>query len=119
MIVLNETLLCKFFQNFYSQARLTDNTSELGLYVILYAAKLIQLAEDVLNKTGICKLLHEMIKTNEDWSCLMQLRKDITSLMLVLSEKYSSECFIDSLVDSPSVFQSTNDNSSEFGYSSN
>ena len=83
------------------QARLTDNTSELGLCAILYAAKLVQSAEDVLTKTGICKLLHEMIKTNEDRSCLKQLQKYITSLMLVLSEKYSSECFIDSLVDYP------------------
>jgi hypothetical protein len=57
------------------QARLTDNTSELGLCVILYAAKLVQSAEDVLTKTGICKLLHEMIKTNEDRSCLKQLQK--------------------------------------------
>jgi hypothetical protein len=50
---------------------------------------------------------------------LKQLQKDITSLMLVLSEKYSSECFIDSLVDYPSVFHSINNNSSDFGYSSN
>jgi hypothetical protein len=60
-----------------------------------------------------------MIKTNEDRLCLMQLQKDITSLMLVLSEKYSSECFIDSLVEYPSVFHSINDDSSDFGYSSN
>ncbi len=80
------------------QARLTDNTSELGLCVLLYAAKLVQSAEDVVTKTGICKLLHEMIKINEDRSCLKQLQKDVTSLMLVLSEKYSSEHFIDSLV---------------------
>jgi hypothetical protein len=101
------------------QAKLTDNTLELGLCVILYAAKLVQSAEDVLTKTGICKLLHEMIKTNEDRLCLKQLQKDITSLMLVLSEKYSSECFIDSLVDYPSVFYSINNDSSDFGYSSN
>jgi hypothetical protein len=70
---------------------------------MLYAAKLVQSAEDVLTKTGLCKLLHEMIKNNEDRSCLKQLRKDITSLMLVLLEKYTSEHFIDSLVDYPSV----------------
>ncbi len=39
--------------------------------------------------------------------------------MLVLSEKYSSECFIDSLVDYPSVLHSINDNSSDYGYSWN
>jgi hypothetical protein len=50
---------------------------------------------------------------------LKQLQKDITSLMLVLSEKYSSECFIDSLVDYPSVFNSIDDNSSDIGYFSN
>ncbi len=101
------------------QARLTDDTSESGLRVILYAAKNVQSAEDVLTKTGTCNLLHEMIKTNEDRLCLKQLRKDITSLMLVSSEKYSSECFIDSLVYYPSVFHSTNNDSSDFGYSSN
>jgi hypothetical protein len=45
--------------------------------------------------------------------------KRLTSLMVVLSEKYSSECFIDSLVDYPSVFHSISDDSSDFGYSSN
>jgi hypothetical protein len=45
--------------------------------------------------------------------------KDITSLVLILSEKYSSECFIDSLVDYPAVFHSINNDSSNFGYSSN
>jgi hypothetical protein len=34
-------------------------------------------------------------------------------------EKYSSEHFIDSLVDYPSVFHSINNNTSNFGYSSN
>jgi hypothetical protein len=103
----------------YLQARLTDNTSESGFCVKLYAAKLVQSAEYLLTKIGTCKSLHEMIKTNEDRSCLKQLQKDITSLMLVLSEKYSSECFIDSLVDYLSVFHSINDDSSVFGYSSN
>ncbi len=43
----------KNFQNsyfLYLQARLTDNTSESGLNVILYAAKLVQSAEDGLIK---------------------------------------------------------------------
>jgi hypothetical protein len=35
------------------------------------------------------------------------------------ARKYSSECFIDSLVDYPSVFHSINKDSSDFGYSSN
>ncbi len=98
---------------------LTDNTSESGLCVILYAAKLVQSAQDILTKTGLVKLLHDMIKTNENRSCLKQLQKDLTSLMLVSLEKYSSKCFIDSLVDYPSVFHSTNNDTSDFGYSSN
>jgi hypothetical protein len=36
-----------------------------------------------------------------------------------LLEKYSSECFIDSLVDYPSVFHSINEDTSDFGCSSN
>jgi hypothetical protein len=81
--------------------------------IILYATKLVQSAEYVFTKKGTCKVLHEMIKTNEDMSCLKQLQKDITSLILVLSEKYSSECFIDSLVDYPSVFHSIDNDSSD------
>ncbi len=128
IIVLNDTLLFEkcpnwiiiFYISFIAkQVTLTDNTSESGLCVILYAAKLVQSAQDVLTKKGLVKLLHDMIKTNKDRSCLKQLRKDTTSLMLVLLEKYSSECFIDSLVDYPSVFHSNNDDTSDFGYSSN
>jgi hypothetical protein len=39
--------------------------------------------------------------------------------MLVLSEKYSSECLLDILVEYPSVFHPICDDSSEFGCSSN
>jgi hypothetical protein len=60
-----------------------------------------------------------MIKTNEDRSILKQLQKEITSLMLVLSEKYSSECLLDFLVEYPSAFHPICDDSSEFGCSSN
>ncbi len=38
--------------------------------------------------------------------------------MLALSEKDASECCMNSLVVYPSLFFSTNDNSSESGYSS-
>jgi DNA phosphorothioation-dependent restriction protein DptG len=54
-----------------------------------------------------------MIKNNEDRLCVKQLQKDITSLMLVVSKKYSSECFIDSLVDYPSVFYLIDNDSSD------
>ena len=56
---------------------------------------------------------------HKDWSLLNQLRKEIKSLMLALSQKYSSWCFNDVLVVYPSLFYSINDNSSESGYSSN
>jgi hypothetical protein len=38
--------------------------------------------------------------------------------MLALSEKYASECCMNSLVVYPSLFHSINDDSSESGYSS-
>jgi hypothetical protein len=59
-----------------------------------------------------------MIKNNQDQSLLKQLRKEITRLMLALSEKYASECCMNSLIVYPSLFHSTNDDSSESGYSS-
>ncbi len=89
------------------------------LCVILYAAKLVQSAEEVLTKTDLCNLLHKMMESNEGRSSLKQLQKEITSLMLVLSEKYSSECFLDLLVDYPSIFHSICNNSNEFGCSRN
>jgi hypothetical protein len=55
--------------------------------VILYAAKLSQSPNKVLTKAGFNNLIHEMIKNNQDWSLLKQLRKEITRLMLALSEK--------------------------------
>ncbi len=87
--------------------------------MVLYAAKLAQFPKKVLTKSGIDGLIHEMIKNNQDWSLLNQLQKEITSLMLALSEKYSSECFNDSLVVYPSLFHSIKDDSSEPGHSSN
>ncbi len=101
------------------QVRITDSESDLGFCVILYAARFVQSAKDVLTKTGVYYLLHETIKTNKDRSTLKQLWKEITSLMLVLSEKYSSECILDSLVEYPSVFHPICDDSSEVGCSSN
>jgi hypothetical protein len=75
-----------------NQVRITDNESEFGLCVILYAAKLVQSTKDVLAKTDLCNLLHKIMESNEDRSSLKQLQKEIKFLMLVLSEKYSSEC---------------------------
>jgi len=84
--------------------------------VILYAAKLAEYQEKVLTKPSIIDLIHDMIKKNQDRSLLNELRKEITRLMLALSQKYSSECFDDSLAVYPSLFDSINDDSSESGY---
>ena len=86
--------------------------------MILYQAKLSQYPNKVLTKTDFNDLIHEMIKNNQDHSLLKQLQKKITRLMLALSEKYASECCMNSLVVYPSLFHSINDNSSESGYSS-
>jgi hypothetical protein len=86
--------------------------------VILYAAKLAQFQEKVLTKPGIKDLIHDMIKKNQDRSLVNELRKEITRLMLALSQKYSSECFDDPLAVYPSLFDSINDDSSESGYTS-
>ncbi len=56
------------------------------------------------------------IKNNQDWSLLKQLQKEITRLMLALSEKYASECCMSSSVVYPSLFHSINDDSSESDY---
>jgi hypothetical protein len=69
--------------------------------VVLYAAKLAQSPKKVLTKSGFNYLIHEMIKNNQDWSRLKQLQKEITRLMLALSEKYASECCMNSLVVTP------------------
>jgi hypothetical protein len=60
-----------------------------------------------------------MIQKNQDRSLLNHLRNEITSLILALSQKTSSWCSDDALVVYPSLFHSTNDDSSESGYSSN
>ncbi len=98
-----------------NQVRITDNESEFRLCVILYAAKIVQSAEYVLTKTDLCNLLHKMMESNEDRSSFKRLQNEITSLMLVLSEKYSSECLLDLLVDYGSIFNSICNDSSEFG----
>jgi hypothetical protein len=51
---------------------ITDNESESRLCVMLYAAKLVQSAEDVLTKTDLYNLLHKMMESNEVRSSLKQ-----------------------------------------------
>jgi len=89
--------------------KLTDNNSESGLCVILYVAKLVQEChKKVLTKSDIENLIHDMIIQNQDRSLVNELRKEITRLVLTLSQKYSAECFNDSLAVYPSLFNSIN-----------
>ena len=98
--------------------KLSDNTSESGLCVILSTAILAQFQEKVLTKSGIEDLIHDMIKKNQDRSLVNELRRQITGLMLALSQKYSSECINDSLAVYPSLFDSINDDSTDSGNTS-
>jgi hypothetical protein len=94
--------------------KLTDDNSESGLCVILYVAKLVQEChKKVLTKSDIENLIHDMIIQNQDRSLVNELRKEITRLVLTLSQKYSAECFNDSLAVYPSLFNSINDDSSD------
>jgi hypothetical protein len=72
----------------------------------------------LLTNSGIDNLIYDTIQTNHDESLLKQMQNEITSLMLALSEKYSSDDSNDTLVVHPSLFDSIKDNSSESGYSS-
>lgn len=94
--------------------KLTDDNSESGLCVILYVAKLVQEChKKVLTKSDIENLIHDMIIQNQDRSLVNELQKEITRLVLSLSQKYSAECFNDSLAVYPSLFNSINDDSSD------
>jgi hypothetical protein len=86
--------------------------------MILSAAKLVQYHEKVLTKSGIEDLVHDVNKKNQDRSLVNDLRSQITGLILALSQKYSSECFNDSLPVYPSLFDSIYDDSSYTGNTS-
>lgn len=86
--------------------------------MILSAAKLAQFQEKVLTTSGIEDLIHDTIKKNQDRSLVNELRRQITGLMLALSQKYSSEGINDSLAVYPSLFESINDDSIDSGNAS-
>ncbi len=86
--------------------------------MVIYAAELVRFPEKVLTNSGVDNMIYDMIQTNHDESLLKQMRNEITSLMLALSEKYSSDDSNDTLVVHPSLFDSIKDDSSESGYSS-
>ncbi len=81
-------------------------------------SKTCSISGKVLTKSGIEDLIHDMMKKNEDRSVVNDLCREITRLMLALSQKYSSECFNDSLAVYPSLLDSINDDSSDSGYTS-
>jgi hypothetical protein len=82
-----DTLMFYLFFNLTTNSR-EANSSQFRFRIMCgtYAAKLSQFPKKILTKSGIDGLIHEMIKNNQDWSLLNQLRKEITSLMLALSE---------------------------------
>jgi hypothetical protein len=86
--------------------------------VVIYAAELARFPEKVLTNSGINNLIYDMIQSNHDESLLKQMQNEITSLMLALSEKYSSDDSNDTLVVHPSLSDLIKDDSSESGYSS-
>ena len=86
--------------------------------MVIYAVKLARFPEKVLTNSGIDNLIYDMIQTNHDESLLKLMQNEITSLMLALSEKYSSDNSNDTLVVRPSLIDLIKDDSSESGYSS-
>jgi hypothetical protein len=102
----------------FFKGKLFEYSSDSGLYVLIYAAKLACSPEKVLTNSGIDILIHDMIQTNQDQSLLKQMQNEITSLMLALSEKYSLVHSKDTIVVYPSLFDSIKDDSSNSGYSS-
>ncbi len=86
--------------------------------MVIYAAELARFPEKVLTNSGIDNLIYDMIQTNHDESLLKEMWNEITSLMLTLSENYSSDDSNNILVVHPSLFDLIKDNSSESGYSS-
>ncbi len=94
------------------QGRLLDNNSDTGLCVVLCAAKLAQSSTSVLTKSGFDDLINDMIKNNQDQWLLRQLQNEITRFMLAFSQKFSSDCSMDTLVAYPSLFHSITEESS-------
>jgi hypothetical protein len=60
--------------------------------------ELARFPEKVFTNSGIDNLIHDMIQNNHDQLLVMQMQNEITSLMLALSEKYSSDDIKDTLV---------------------
>jgi hypothetical protein len=97
---------------------LSDTISDSGVCVILYAAKLPGLTNNGVTELSLNNLVLDLGRKNQDGSLLKQMRAEITHLMHELSRKYSSVCVHDSQIIYPSIFHSSQDDSSECGDSS-
>ncbi len=88
------------------KGKLTDNSSDSGLCMVIYSSELARFPEKVLINSGIDTLIHDMIQKNHDQSLVKQMQNEITSLMLALSKKFSSHDSNDTLVIHSSLFDS-------------
>ncbi len=97
---------------------LSDTIPDSGVCVILYAAKLAGLTDNGVTESSLNNLVLDLGRNNQDGSLLKQMRAEITHLMHELSRKYSLVCVHDSQIIYPSIFHSSQDDSSECGDSS-
>jgi hypothetical protein len=97
---------------------LSDTISDSGVCTILYAAKLAELTDMGVTESSLNNLVLDLGRNNQDGSLLKQMQAEITHLMHELSRKYSSVCVHDSQIIYPSIFHSSQDDSSECGDSS-
>jgi hypothetical protein len=97
---------------------LSETISDSGVCTILYAAKLAELSDQGVSESRLNNLVLYLGRNNQDGLILKQMRSEITHLMHDLSRKYSSVCVHDSQKIYPSLFHSSQDNSSECGDSS-
>ena len=86
--------------------------------MILYAAKLAELSYQGVSESSLNNLVLDLGRNNQDGSLLKQMQAEITHLMHELSRKYSLVCVHDSQIIYPSIFHSSQDDSSECGDSS-
>jgi hypothetical protein len=80
--------------------------------MVIYAVELARFPEKVLTNSGIDNLIHDMIQKNHDRLLVKQMRNEMTSLMLALLEKCTSDDIKDTLVVHPSLFDSIKDDTS-------
>ena len=97
---------------------LSDTISDSGVCVILYAAKLAGLTDEGVTESSLNNLVLNLGQNNQDGSLLKQMQAEITHLMHELSWKYSLVCVHHSQIIYPSIFHSSQDDSSECGDSS-